>query len=186
MSLALAPSPSLPPLTIGRWTLPVPIIQGGMGVRISAHGLASAVAEEGGAGIIASVALALGSRHFRKASDYYRANKLALVDELRWARALSPEGILGVNCMVAVRDFETLVKTAVEHGAQIVICGAGLPLGLPEITKARPEAALVPIVSSLRAAKIIAKRWWSHAKRLPDAIVFELGDGWLGVISSAS
>lgn len=173
MSLALTPSTSLPPLTIGRWTLPVPVIQGGMGVRVSAHGLASAVAQEGGAGIIASVALGLGSRHFHTSGDFYKANRLALVDELRWARALSPEGILGVNCMVAVRDFATLVRTAVRHGAQLVICGAGLPLGLPDLTKERPEAALIPIVSSLRAAKIIARRWWSHAKRLPDAIVFE-------------
>ncbi len=164
---------ALPPLSIGQWTLPVPIIQGGMGVRVSAHRLASAVACEGGLGIIASVALSLASRHYKKAADYLKANKLALADELAWARERSPFGVIGVNCMVAVRDYEALVRTAVEHGAQVIISGAGLPLRLPEYARARPSTALVPIVSSVRAAKLLARRWWHSCKRIPEAIVFE-------------
>lgn len=163
----------LPPLQIGEWTIPVPIIQGGMGVRVSAHRLAAAVANEGGAGIIATVALALASKHYKKAKDYFRANKDALADELAWAREQSPGGIIGTNCMVAIRDFEAMVRTSIEHGAQIIISGAGLPLRLPEFAADSPHTALVPIVSSLRAAKLIAQRWFRTYRRLPDAIVYE-------------
>ncbi|MBF0622151.1 MAG: nitronate monooxygenase [Magnetococcales bacterium] len=163
----------LPPLQIGEWTLNVPIIQGGMGVRVSAHGLAGAVANEGGAGIIATVALSLASKYYKKAKDYYKANIKALIDEIEMARELSPNGIIGTNCMVAIRDFEDMVRTSVEHGAQMIISGAGLPLRLPEMASANPKTALVPIVSSVRAAKLIAKRWNNLYKRLPDAFVFE-------------
>ncbi|MBF0610456.1 MAG: nitronate monooxygenase [Magnetococcales bacterium] len=165
--------PPLPPLTIGEYTLPVPIIQGGMGVRVSAHNLAAAVANEGGLGIIATVALSLASKHYKKAKDYFRANVKALVDELTWAREKSPNGLIGVNCMVAIRDYEDMVRTSVEHGAQVVISGAGLPLRLPEYAASNPKTALVPIVSSLRAASLLAKRWHKTYKRLPDAMVFE-------------
>ncbi|MBF0125096.1 MAG: nitronate monooxygenase [Magnetococcales bacterium] len=163
----------LPPLQIGAYTLPVPIIQGGMGIRVSAHRLASAVANAGGVGIIATVALSLASKYYNKGKDYFRANMQALADELNWARDNSPTGIIGTNCMVAIRDFEAMVRTSVEHGAQMIISGAGLPLRLPEFAAANPETALLPIVSSLRAATIIAKRWYQQYKRLPDAIVFE-------------
>lgn len=176
--------PPLPPLTIGVHTLPVPIIQGGMGVRVSAHNLAAAVANEGGLGIIATVALSLASKHYKKAKDYFRANIKALADELAWAREKSPNGIIGVNCMVAIRDFEDMVRTSVEHGAQVVISGAGLPLRLPEYAASHPDTALVPIISSLRAASLLAKRWYKTYKRLPDAIIFEdpnTAGGHLGV-----
>lgn len=165
--------PPLPPLRIGEYTIPVPIIQGGMGVRVSAHRLASAVANEGGVGVIAAVALSLASKYYVKGRDYYRANVKALIDELQMARAASPAGIIGVNCMVAIRDFEAMVRTSVENGAQLIISGAGLPLRLPEFATANPKTALVPIISSLRAAKLLAKRWHKLYKRLPDAIVFE-------------
>ncbi|MBF0165125.1 MAG: nitronate monooxygenase [Magnetococcales bacterium] len=165
--------PPLPPLRIGEYTIPVPIIQGGMGVRVSAHRLASAVANEGGVGVIAAVALSLASKYYEKGRDYYRANVKALIEELQLARAASPAGIIGVNCMVAIRDFEAMVRTSVENGAQMIISGAGLPLRLPEFATANPKTALVPIISSLRAAKLLAKRWHKLYKRLPDAIVFE-------------
>lgn len=163
----------LPSLTIGQHVIPIPVIQGGMGVRVSAHGLAAAVANEGGVGVVATVALALASQYYRKAKDYFRANKKALADEMIWAREASPTGILGANCMVAIHDFEAMVRTAVEYGAQIIISGAGLPLRLPEFSSANPATALVPIVSSLRAAKLIAKRWFKLYGRIPDAIIFE-------------
>ncbi|MEO5345131.1 MAG: nitronate monooxygenase family protein [Magnetococcus sp. YQC-9] len=165
--------PPLPPLRIGEYTVPVPIIQGGMGVRVSAHRLAAAVANEGGVGVIATVALSLASKYYEKGRDYYRANVKALIDELQLARAASPSGLIGVNCMVAIRDFEAMVRTSVEHGAQMIISGAGLPLRLPEFATANPKTALIPIISSLRAAKLLAKRWHKLYKRLPDAIVFE-------------
>ncbi len=169
-SATLAP---LPPLTIGEYTIPVPIIQGGMGVRVSANNLAAAVANEGGVGIVATVALSLASKHYKKAKDYYKANVKALIDELQLARKKSPHGIIGTNCMVAIRDFEAMVRTSAEYGAQMIICGAGLPLRLPEFAAANPKTALVPIISSLRAAKLMAKRWKKLYKRLPDAILFE-------------
>ncbi|MBF0369130.1 MAG: nitronate monooxygenase [Magnetococcales bacterium] len=165
--------PPLPPLKIGVYTLPVPIIQGGMGVRVSAHGLAAAVGNEGGLGLIATVALSLASKYYKKGKDYYRANAKALVDELHLAREMSPTGIIGTNCMVAIRDFESMVRTSVENGAQVIVAGAGLPLRLPEFAASHPDTALVPIVSSLRAARLMAKRWFKLYKRLPDAIVFE-------------
>ncbi|MBF0179835.1 MAG: nitronate monooxygenase [Magnetococcales bacterium] len=165
--------PPLPPLRIGEYTIPVPILQGGMGVRVSAHRLAAAVANEGGVGIIASVALSLASKYYEKGKDYYKANVKALIDELQMARASSPGGIIGVNCMVAIRDFEAMVRTSVENGAQMIVSGAGLPLRLPEFAMANPKAALVPIISSLRAASLLAKRWYKLYKRLPDALVFE-------------
>ena len=167
---ALAP---LPPLEIGEYTIPVPIIQGGMGVRVSAHNLAAAVANEGGVGIVAALALSLASRHYKKGKDYYKANIKALIDELHLAREKSPKGIIGTNCMVAIRDFEAMVRTSAENGAQMIICGAGLPLRLPEFAAANPKTALVPIISSLRAAVLMAKRWKKLYKRLPDAILFE-------------
>lgn len=180
----IAPLPALPPLRIGEYVIPVPIIQGGMGVRVSAHNLAAAVAEEGGVGVIATVALSLASQHYRKAKDYFRANVQALIDELTWAREKSPQGIIGTNCMVAIRDFEAMVRTSVENGAQVIISGAGLPLRLPEFADANRKTALVPIISSLRAAQLIAKRWLKLYKRLPDALVFEdpnTAGGHLGV-----
>ncbi|MBF0137694.1 MAG: nitronate monooxygenase [Magnetococcales bacterium] len=163
----------LPPLTIGNFTLPIPIIQGGMGIRVSAHKLASAVANVGGAGVIATVALSLASKYYNKGKDYYKANIKALIDELLLAREISPHGIIGTNCMVAIRDFESMVRTSLENGAQFIIAGAGLPLRLPEFAASNPKAALIPIVSSLRAAVLIAKRWHKLYKRLPDAILFE-------------
>ncbi|WP_227657488.1 NAD(P)H-dependent flavin oxidoreductase [Candidatus Magnetaquicoccus inordinatus] len=184
MTLANPPLPSLPPLQIGEYTIPVPIIQGGMGVRVSAHRLASAVANEGGVGIIATVALSLASKYYKKGKDYYQANIKALIDELNLAREASPQGIIGTNCMVAIRDFEAMVRTSVAHGADLIISGAGLPLRLPEFAASRPKTALVPIVSSLRAARLLAARWRKLYRRLPDAILFEdpnTAGGHLGV-----
>ena len=170
LSATLSPLPSL---QIGEYTIPIPIIQGGMGVRVSAHRLASAVANEGGVGIVATVALSLASKYYKKGRDYYQANIKALVDELRLSHELSPKGVIGTNCMVAIRDFEAMVRTSVEHGAHMIISGAGLPLRLPEFTASNPHTALIPIVSSQRAARLLAKRWRKLYKRIPDAILFE-------------
>jgi len=162
----------VPVLTIGRHTPVYPLVQGGMGIRISASKLAGAVAAKGGVGTIATVALGLASPHYT-GKNYFDANKAALVDEIAAARKTAPEGILAVNCMVALTDYEAMVRTAAESGAQIIISGAGLPMHLPEYTKDHPEVALVPIVSSMKAARLIIKRWEKSYKRMPDAFIVE-------------
>ena len=171
---------SLPTLKIGQYTARHPIIQGGMGIRISGAGLAAAVANAGGIGIISAIGLGMRSAYFdshepspkKRHENFLEANRLALIDELQKARALSPQGIIGVNVMVAAHGYELLVKTAVQNGANLVISGAGLPLKLPEYTADVPTVALLPIVSSARTAKIICQKWQRQG-RLPDAIVVE-------------
>lgn len=166
----------LPSLTIGKHHVPYPIIQGGMGIRISGAQLAAAVANSGGIGVISAVGLGFNSPYFdpvNKKGDFFAANRLALIDELKLARSLSPNGVIGINSMVAARDHETLVQTAIAHGANLVIAGAGLPLSLPELTKDYPDVALVPIISSVRAAQVICRRWQRSGDRLPDAFIVE-------------
>jgi len=173
--------PRLPSLQIGQHTARYPIIQGGMGIRVSGAHLAAAVANAGGIGVISAVALGLNSPYFdisqsnsrKRRAQFFEANRLALIDEIKKARTLSPQGILGINAMVAVQDYETLVRTAAEQGVDLIISGAGLPLQLPEYTVSYPEVALVPIVSSTRAARIICRKWERQYTRLPDAFVVE-------------
>ena len=160
-------------LTIGKKKIRIPIIQGGMGIGVSRSGLAGAVAKNGGVGVIASVALGLISPYFKKKSDYYEANKLALRDEVRKAREIAGDGIIGVNCMVAITDYEDMVRVSVENGADMIISGAGLPTSLPGLTKEYPDVALVPIVSSVKAAQVIIKKWERSFSRIPDAIIYE-------------
>jgi nitronate monooxygenase len=171
----------VPPLTLGVHTVPFPVIQGGMGIRISGAHLAAAVANAGGVGIISAVGLGWNSPYFdgtersprRRAEQLFIANRLALVDELRKARELSPSGVIGINVMMAARDWEILVETAVHHGANLVIAGAGLPLSLPAHTLDYPEVALVPVISSVRAARIVTRRWQKQYGRRPDGFVVE-------------
>jgi nitronate monooxygenase len=173
--------PPLPSLQIGQHIARYPIIQGGMGIRISGAHLAAAVANAGGVGIISAVALGLNSTYFdinqakgrNRREQFFEANRLALIDEIRTARALSPEGILGINAMVAAQDYETLVRTAAEEGVNLIISGAGLPLQLPEYTANYPAIALVPIVSGIRAVRIICRKWERQYGRLPDAFIVE-------------
>ncbi|HEY3346240.1 MAG TPA: nitronate monooxygenase family protein [Nitrospirota bacterium] len=162
----------MPTLKIGKYTPAYPVIQGGMGVRVSASKLAGAVAKAGGVGTIASVALGMCSDHYT-GKNYFEANKLALADELAWARKTAPNGILAVNCMVALTDYEAMCRTSAESGAQIIISGAGLPMSLPGYTKDFPDVALVPIVSSTKAARLIIKKWEKSFQRIPDAFVVE-------------
>ncbi|MFQ5647394.1 MAG: NAD(P)H-dependent flavin oxidoreductase [bacterium] len=164
----------LPSLTIGKHTSKYPIIQGGMGIRVSASRLAGAVATAGGIGVIATVGLCLNSSLWDgKRETYFEANKQALIEELRTARKKSPDGIIGTNCMVAISDFELAARTSAENGADLIISGAGLPLSLPEYVAGYPDVALVPIVSSTKAAELIIKRWERRYSRLPDALVVE-------------
>ncbi len=157
-------------LTIGGLTIAVPIIQGGMGVGISLSGLAVAVANEGGVGVIS--AAGLGLVHRNPALDVLQANIEGLRKEIRIAKEKT-KGIIGINIMVAMSDFADLVKTAISEKADIIFSGAGLPLDLPKFLKPDSVTRLVPIVSSGRAAKIICEKWQSLHNYLPDAIVVE-------------
>ncbi len=134
---------SWPTLKLGKHVSRYPLIQGGMGVMISGPRLAGAVARAGGVGTIASVGLACASPHYN-GRNYFEANQLAMKDALAEARAAAPEGVLAVNCMVALTDFDLHIRSACEGGANVIISGAGLPLKLPELTKDYPDVALVP------------------------------------------
>ncbi|MBW1670231.1 MAG: nitronate monooxygenase [Deltaproteobacteria bacterium] len=160
-----------PPLTIGDVTVPIPIIQGGMGVGVSMAGLASAVARAGGIGIIASVLIGMNEKDFHK--DPRGATYRALEKQIRLAKKTAPNGIIGVNIMVALNDYEETVRIAAKAGVDLIISGAGLPLRLPGFIPEGCNTKLVPIVSSGRAAKIICRRWDLHFSHLPDAIVVE-------------
>jgi len=159
-------------LRIGKHEARYPLIQGGMGVRVSAGSLAGHVAKCGGVGLVASPGIALNSELFN-GKNYLQSNSLALKAELKKAYEIAPDGIIGVNVMVALSDFEQLVTAAVEGGAKLLVCGAGLPMTLPGLTADAPDVALVPIVSSVRAAQLIAKKWDKTYNRLPDAVVVE-------------
>jgi NAD(P)H-dependent flavin oxidoreductase YrpB (nitropropane dioxygenase family) len=143
-----------------------------MGVRISGGSLAGHVAKCGGVGLVAAAGIALNSE-FYNGRNYLQAEPEAFKAELKKAYEIAPDGIIGVNVMVALSDFEQLVAAAVEGGAKVIVCGAGLPLTLPGLTAHAPEVALVPIVSSLRAAQLIVRKWHKGYDRLPDAIVCE-------------
>ena len=159
-------------LTIGQYHVPYPLIQGGMGVRISGFHLAGTVALNGGVGIIAAAGLALNSDSYN-GGNFFAADRQALLDELRKAYEIAPDGIIGVNCMVAVKNYDEVVRTSCEGGAKIIISGAGLPMGLPGLTADFPDVALVPIVSSVKAAELIVRKWQKTYQRFPDAIVVE-------------
>jgi nitronate monooxygenase len=158
----------------------LPIVQGGMGVGISAHRLAGAVAKLGAVGTISSVDLrrhhpdlmaATGKSRDRAAIR--QANLVALDREVRAAlRIAQGRGLVAVNVMRAVSQYADYVRQACESGAQAIVAGAGLPLDLPELAAAWPEVALIPILSDSRGVAIVLKKWL-RKNRLPDAIVIE-------------
>ncbi len=148
----------------------VPIVQGGMGVGISLSGLASAVANAGGVGVISSAGLGVIYNEFSK--DYNLASIHGLREELRKAREAT-KGIIGVNIMVALSNFADLVRTSIEEKADIIFSGAGLPLNLPSFLKEGSTTKLAPIVSSARALKVICRRWIGEYGYVPDAVVVE-------------
>jgi nitronate monooxygenase len=159
-----------PTLNIGDLVCPVPIVQGGMGIGISLSNLASAVANEGGIGVIAGAMIGIGEPDVTK--DPVEANNRALRREIRKARSLTG-GIIGVNIMVALTHYPDLVKTSIEEGIDIIFSGAGLPMDLPGYLTKGSRTKLVPIVSSARAAKLIAQKWLNRFDYIPDAFVVE-------------
>lgn len=167
----------IPKLTIGQVTADIPIIQGGMGVRVSLSNLAAAVANEGGIGTIASVGLGevdgIGPL-------YEVQSREALAKEIQKAKSMT-DGHIAVNVMQALRNADDLIKTAVKEGVKVIVTGAGLPLALPDVVP-EPDVALVVIVSSARAAELILRTWDRRYKRTVDAIILEgpLAGGHLG------
>ncbi|MDD5247839.1 MAG: nitronate monooxygenase family protein [Rhodocyclaceae bacterium] len=176
---------SLPPLRLkGRDLLP--IVQGGMGVGVSAHRLAGAVARQGGIGTIASVDLrrlhpdlmartertsALSGAALKDAIN--AANLEALDREVRAAKQLAQgRGMVAVNVMRAVSDYVAHVRQACHSGVDAIVMGAGLPLDLPEMAADHPGVALIPILSDVRGISLLLKKWL-RKNRLPDAIIIE-------------
>lgn len=157
-------------LKIGDLLARIPIVQGGMGVGISLSGLASAVANEGGVGVIS--AAGLGLIYKEHSSNFYEASIYGLKEELRKAREAT-KGIIGVNVMVAMNNFADMVKTAIQEKADIIFSGAGLPLNLPSFLTEGAKTKLAPIVSSARAAKLLCEKWLANYNHIPDAIVVE-------------
>jgi len=166
-------------LSIGGMVIPVPVIQGGMGVGISLSGLASAVANEGGVGVISAAGLGM---IYRNLSDDFLKNSIeGLRLEIRKAKQMT-NGVIGVNIMVALSNYEDLVRTSISEGVDMIISGAGLPLDLPKYLVPGCKTRLVPIVSSARAATLIINKWLTNFNYLPDAIVVEgpMAGGHLG------
>jgi NAD(P)H-dependent flavin oxidoreductase YrpB (nitropropane dioxygenase family) len=155
---------------IGNKEVCLPIIQGGMGVGVSLSGLASAVANQGGVGVISCAGL--GLLYKQDFGDYLRNSIWGLQEELRKAREKT-KGIIGVNIMVAMSNYIDMVRTSIAEKADIIFSGAGLPLDLPSFLTPDSKTLLAPIVSSARAAKIICDKWKANYNYLPDAIVVE-------------
>lgn len=177
----------------------LPIVQGGMGVGVSAHRLAGSVAALGGVGTLSSVDL---RRHHPDLMERTRgvgmgeaakqaidaANLEAIDREVAAARARSGgRGLLAMNVMRAVSQYAASVKRALEAGIDAIVVGAGLPLDLPDLAQDHPDALLIPILSDSRGVQLIVKKW-ERKKRLPDAIVIEhprLAGGHLGAAKIA-
>jgi len=167
----------IPKLQFGSITADIPIVQGGMGVRVSLSSLASAVAEEGGIGTISSIGL--GDIEASK-NEYERMSREALEREIRKAKSMT-NGHIAVNFMGVLSNADDLITTAVREGIKIIVYGAGLPVKLPSLVD-DSSVHLLPIVSSERVAELILRVWDKRYKRTTDAIILEgpLAGGHLG------
>ena len=190
---ALLDRSALAPLRLAGRAL-LPIVQGGMGIGVSAHRLAGSVAAVGGLGTLSSVDL---RRHHPDLMERTRgvgfgeaakrlidaANLEALEREVRRAKALAGGfGLVAMNVMRAVSDYAAYVKRSLEAGVDAVVVGAGLPLDLPDLAAEHPKAALVPILSDARGVQLVIRKW-ERKRRMPDAVVLEhpgLAGGHLG------
>ncbi len=168
---------TIPKLKIGNITAEIPIVQGGMGVRVSLSSLASAVANAGGIGTLSSIGL---GDFVESLSEYERISREALEREIRRVKTMT-DGPVAVNFMGALSNVNDLIVTAVAEGIKIIVYGAGLPSSLPELVP-DPSVNLVPIVSSARVAELILRVWDKRFKRIADAFILEgpLAGGHLG------
>jgi len=168
------------PLKIGKYVIEKPIIQGGMGVGISWDRLAGTVSAEGALGVVSTVGT--GYYHDKKFSQKNIADKPyseknfysaeALDEIIKNTRKICGDAPLACNVLYASNDYGRIVTDACRFGIDMVITGAGLPTNMPEFTKDYPDVALIPIVSSARALKLICKKWKRYDK-LPDAVIVE-------------
>jgi nitronate monooxygenase len=168
-------------LKIGKYVIEKPIVQGGMGVGISWDQLAGNVSKEGGLGVISAVGTGyyndkeyskklVANRPLSEENFYSKEGFKAIIDN---ARKICADKPLAANILYAINDYGRVVRDACEAGIDIIITGAGLPTNMPEFTEGYPDVALVPIVSSAKALKIICKRWQKRYNRIPDAVVVE-------------
>ncbi len=155
---------------IGDKTVRIPLIQGGMGVGISLGGLSGAVAAQGGVGIISTAQIGFREVDFDRNPG--EANLRAIEQEMKRAREISPDGIIGYNIMAALRDYEAHVKAAVSSGADLIVSGAGLPTELPRLTQGS-RTKIAPIVSTEKSAKVILKYWDRKYGQTADLVVIE-------------
>jgi len=167
---------------IGKYTIEKPIVQGGMGVGISWDKLAGTVSKEGGLGVVSSVGSgvyenrAYVDKIMADGRPYEAENfhsRKALFKIFERAREICGDAPLACNILYAMNDYDRVVKDACEAGADIIITGAGLPLTLPDAAKDFPDVALVPIVSTAKALRILCRRWEKTHGRLPDAVIVE-------------
>ena len=157
-------------LKIGKKYTKLPLIQGGMGIGISLGGLAGAVAAEGGAGVISAAQIGFREPDFDE--EPLTANLRAIHKEVEKARALSKEGVIGMNIMTAMNGYESYVREAVKAGVDFIVSGAGLPVDLPAYTEGI-DTAIAPIVSTEKSASVILKYWDKKYKKIPDLLIVE-------------
>lgn len=157
-------------LRIGNKTARIPVVQGGMGVGVSRSRLAGAVAKAGGVGIISTAQIGYDEPDF--ADNHKEANKRAIEKHIRIAKAQADGGLVGANVMVALKDYEEHVKAAARAGADVVICGAGLPVTLPELL-AGTDTKFAPIISSEKALHVLFKMWDKKYKTTSDFVIIE-------------
>jgi len=167
----------IPKLQIGSLSANIPIVQGGMGVRVSLASLASAVANQGGIGTISSIGL---GDIKASADEYERTSREALVNEIRKARSKT-DGHLAVNFMGVLSNTNDLIKASIQEGIKMIVFGAGLPTKLPALVQ-DPSVNLVPIISSARVAGFILQTWDKWYERTTDGLILEgpLAGGHLG------
>lgn len=159
-------------LVIGNKTARIPVIQGGMGVGVSLSGLAGAVAASGGVGVISAAQIGFEEPDFY--TNCHEANLRALKKHIKKAKEQAKDGLVGVNIMVATKEYAAQVHAACEAGADLIISGAGLPAELPELVKGYEEQTkIAPIVSSVKSARVILKLWDRHHHRTADMVVIE-------------
>ena len=157
-------------LVIGEWSVPVPVIQGGMGVGVSLDRLAGAVAKEGGIGVISTAQIGFLEDGYE--NNPLKTNLAAIRKVIERARKIAKGGMIGANIMVATKGYGEYVKAAVEAKVDLIISGAGLPVDLPQYVK-NVKTKIAPIVSSEKAAKVLLKLWDSKYHRVPDLVVIE-------------
>lgn len=167
------------PLKIGELTAKIPVVQGGMGVGVSLANLAGAVAKAGGIGVISTAQIGYREPDFAKRP--IECNLEAIGKEIKKARELAGDGVLGVNIMVATQRYEEYVTAAVKAGIDLIISGAGLPMDLPKLVEGT-KVKIAPIVSSVKALRVISGYWKKKYNKIPDMVVIEgpMAGGHLG------